>query len=334
MFGVNSESLSLLSRREAIGIAVVAGGLIAAILWGIAQYVQPAPPSRIVLASGVEGGLYHRYALRYKEILARDGVTVEERLTKGARENLQLLEDPKSGVDVAFAQAGIATFPEADGLVMLASLYYEPLWLFTRSSETLTQINQLQGKRIATGIEGSGTRAFLEPLLRANRVTSNNATLIPMGGDDAMRALLAGEVDVAAFVGGPDVQVIRAAMSNTALRVMSLSRADAYPRRFPYITKLTMPPGTMDLARNEPDKEIVMISTQAMLAAREGIHPALINLLLDAAHEIHSGQGYFEAAGEFPRTDRIDLPCRSTRTGTSISGRASCTATCRSGSPH
>ncbi len=88
---------------------------------------------------------------------------------------------------------------------------------------------------------------------------------------------------------------------------MSLSDAAAYQRRFSYLTKLTLPAGAIDLAINLPDKDVDMIGTEAMLAARDDIHPALINMLIDAAREIHSAQGYFEAAGEFPGTAPLDL---------------------------
>ena len=124
------ENLTSMSRRDLLRAMVLAIALIAAALWVSFHFLQPAPPRRIVLASGVEGGLYHRYAQRYREILARDGVTVEERMTNGAAENLRLLQDPASGVDVAFMQGGVATSPAADNIVMLAGLYYEPLWVF------------------------------------------------------------------------------------------------------------------------------------------------------------------------------------------------------------
>jgi hypothetical protein len=45
-----------------------------------------------------------------------------------------------------------------------------------------------------------------------------------------------------------------------------------------------------------------------MLVAREGLQPAIINLLLDAARELHSDQGYFETRRQFPNTDPVDLP--------------------------
>ena len=89
---------------------------------------------------------------------------------------------------------------------------------------------------------------------------------------------------------------------------MSVARADAYPRKFPYITKLVLPAGTIDLALRVPAEDVKLIGTRAMLVAREGLPPAIINLLLEAARELHGEQGYFEADGEFPNTRQVDLP--------------------------
>jgi len=307
------DDFALLSRRDRVRLAVLLVVLIAAAIWASFHILQPAPPRRIVLASGAESGIYHRYAQQYIDILGRQGVTVEERLTGGAVENLRLLEDPASGVDVAFLQGGLAGSPDADDLVMLASLYYEPLWIFYRDSATLAQVNQLQGKRIAIGVPGSGTRALANQILAANGlVTENGATrgnteTVALGGNDALRALKAGEVDAALFVGGSPTPAIQAALRDPAIKLMSLSRAAAYPRKLPFLTQLTLPAGTIDFAINVPDRDVQMIGTKAMLAARDGFHPALVNLLLDAARDIHSGQGAFEAAGEFPGTAPLDL---------------------------
>jgi TRAP-type uncharacterized transport system substrate-binding protein len=252
--------------------------------------------------------------LRYKEILGREGLAVEVRTTGGAGDNLHLLLDPKSGVDVAFLQGGVATFPEADGLEMLASLYYEPLWIFYRDGATLTQINQLHGKRIAIGVPGSGTRALVAQLFAGNGLTSvngvgrDNTDIVALGGGEALRALKAGEIDAALYVGGADTPTIQQALHDPVIKLMSLARADAYPRRFPFLTKLALPSGTIDLAINIPDRDVAMIGTKAMLAARDGLHPALIDLLVDAAREIHGRQGYFEKAGEFPGTAQVDIP--------------------------
>ena len=307
------DDLALLSRRERLRLAALVAILIAVAVWASLALVQPGPPRRIVMASGPESGVYHRYARRYVELLAREGVTVEERMTGGAAENLRLLADPKSGVDIALLQAGLATSPAADGLVMLASLYYEPLWIFYRGPATLTKINELHGKRMAAGVAGSGTRALVDQMLAANGlllsdgVPRDNTEITAIGGNDAVDALKSGAVDAALFVGGAQTPAIQRALRDPAIRFMSLSDAAAYQRRFSYLTKLTLPAGAIDLAINLPDKDVEMIGTQAMLAARDDIHPALINMLIDAAREIHSAQGYFEAAGEFPGTAPLDL---------------------------
>jgi TRAP transporter TAXI family solute receptor len=300
-------------RYEVIRKVMVAVAVIAALLWTAFQLLQPAPQRRIVLASGSEGGVYHQHALRYIEILKRDGVKVEERITAGAVENLRLLLDPGSHVDVALMQGGVAELPAAADVVMLASLYFEPLWIFYRDPAVLSQINQLEGKRIAVGVDGSGTRALVDKVLLANGLVAANGVargdtkLVSLGGADALRALRAQEIDAVMLVGGAQTPAIQELVRDPAIQIMNLERADAYPRRFTYLSKLTLPAGTIDLGKNIPDHDVQMIATKAMLVAREGLHPALINLLTDAAREIHSEQGYFEAAGEFPSTDRVDL---------------------------
>ena len=63
---------------------------------------------------------------------------------------------------------------------MVASLYYEPLWIFVRRGEHIDALAQLAGKRIATGAPGSGTYALVVPLLAASNVTSDNSTPLPL----------------------------------------------------------------------------------------------------------------------------------------------------------
>jgi TRAP transporter TAXI family solute receptor len=295
-------------RRDVIRATGLTVALVVAILLIAAHYLDPAPPRRIVLASGTESGMYHRHALRYGEILARDGVTLEERLSGGAVDNLRLLRDPKSGVDVAFLQAGVATSVEAAGLEMLASLYYEPLWVFYREDATITRLNQLRAKRIAVGGPGSGTRAFAAQMLEANGIAEANSQLVGAGNLDAVHALQKGDVDAAMLVGSAKSPAIALALTDPTLKLMSFERADAYTRRFPFLRRLTLPAGTIDFERNIPERDVTLIGAQAMLAARADYHPALVSLLFDAAREIHGGQGEFEAPGEFPGTARVDLP--------------------------
>lgn len=304
------EQLALLSRRTRISIAILTALLVGVALWVSAILLHNGPPRTIVLASGPEVGLYHRFALQYKAILAEQGIRVEERLTNGAEENLRLLLDPTSKVDVAFVQGGVATASGAkiDTVEMLASLYYEPLWMFHHDDLPVTQINQLVGRRVAVGPLGSGTHALVTTLMAANGITPASADIRAIGGAEALQALQKREIDVAFFVGGAATPTIQQALRDPTLELVTLTRAEAYQRRYPFLTRLTLPMGTIDLAQNIPNAPIELISTKAMLAAQENLHPALISVLIDAAREVHNEQGYFESAGEFPGTAPVDLP--------------------------
>ena len=271
--------LALLSRRDRVRLAALVVVLLAVSIWASVQLLQPGPPRRIVLASGAASGIYHRYAQQYVEALGREGNNRRGAHDGGAVDNLRLLLDPKSGVDVALMQGGLENPPATDRLVMLASLYYEPLWIFYRDPATLSRINELEGRRTAVGVPGSGTRALADQLLKANGVmmdnglTRGNTEIVAIGGDEAVAALKAGAVDAAFFVGGAQTPNIQQALRDPVIKLMSVSRAAAYTRRFPFITKLTLPAGTIDLAINVPDRDVEMIGTKAMLVARDDFHP-------------------------------------------------------------
>jgi TRAP-type uncharacterized transport system substrate-binding protein len=200
------EDLALLSRRGRLRVAALIFVLLVAAVWASAHFLEPAPPRHIVLASGLKDGLLHEYAQRYIEILARAGVTVEERVTNGPGDNVRLLLDPKSGVDVAFMQGGFASVPGADRLMMLASLYYVPMWIFYNGPDTLNLVADLRYRRIAIGVKGSGARAFAEPVLAINGLNSSNVTMLPMSNIAALRTLQSGDIGAAIFVDGPQSQ--------------------------------------------------------------------------------------------------------------------------------
>ena len=191
---------------------------------------------------------------------------------------------------------------------MLATLYYEPLWVFYRGKATLSQLNQLKGMRIAVGARGSGTRAFVGPLLEFNAVRRDNSTLLPIGGDEAMRALQADEVDAVLLVGGAETPIIVQALRDPAIKLLSFARADAYVRRFPYITRLTLPAGTIDLALEIPagqryaDRNQGHAGGPPRLASRTCQPPAR------RGKRYSFTPGVFRSGGRVPGIAPVDLP--------------------------
>ena len=192
---------------------------------------------------------------------------------------------------------------------MLASIRYEPVWVFYRGDQTLTQLDALRYKRVAVGRPGNGGRLIVEPLLEASNVTGSNSELLSLGGTEALRALQSGNADAAIFVGATRSPIIWQALHDESLRLMSFVDSDAYARRFSYLTPLNLPAGTIDMSyRRIPPRPATLVGTKAMLVARDDLPSPLIDPLLDAARELHSTQGYFEAAKEFPSTSPVDLP--------------------------
>jgi TRAP-type uncharacterized transport system substrate-binding protein len=305
---VKIENLAQLSSRTRLSLAIILLTLIAATVWAVVHLLQTGPSRHIVLASGLKDGLLHQHAERYIDILARSGVTVEERITNGPGDNLRLLQDPHSGVDIGFTQGGLSQTSDANDVVMLASLYYVPLWIFYRKGEPLNYVNELRNRRVAVGVAGSGARSLSESVFELNGLTPENVKMEPSSNIAALLALRSGDVDAAIFVDGADNPAVWNALRDPTLGLLSFSRAEAYRRRLNFISTLKLPAGVVDLADNIPEKEVDLIGTKEMLAARKGLHPAIIHLLVDAAREIHGKQGLFEEAGEFPSTTQVDLP--------------------------
>ena len=282
------------------------------------QFVDPAPPRELTLATGSPEGAYHAYGQRYQEVLARDGITVTLVASAGTVENLALLQGTAEGAarpaDLAFVQSGIGDPAGSPDLVALASLYYEPLWVFVRGDEPVTRLTALAGRRIAVGAEGSGTRHVALALLAANGIAAGDAhgtVVSDLGGGKAADALAAGALDAAVFVTAKYRPMLSDLMARPDIQLLSFERAAAYRRRFRYLAAVTLPEGVIDLAANLPADDRVLLSPLATLVARDDVHPALIDLMLRAATEIHGGPGLFEQPGEFPSPHNVDFPLAS-----------------------
>lgn len=307
-----NKRLRKISLRDLLLVALPSLLLLLLGFWAAAQFIRPAPPKQLVISSGGEGGAYQRFAARYRDVLARYDVTLVEKPSAGAVENLQRLRDGKFDVDAGFVQGGIASGTGDDNLVSLGSLYYEPLWIFYRASlaqqGALDRIGQLKGRRIAIGPSASGTYHLAMELLEANGISGKPTRLVLQTGIAAVEALRRGEVDALFVVGPTQSAAVWLLLYSEGVRLMSLGNADAYTRRFPYLTRLTLPAGAVDLARNIPAQDVTLVSPMATLVVRGDTHPALIDLLMQAATEVHGGPGIFQKPGEFPNATEVGFP--------------------------
>ncbi|AGC43936.1 TRAP transporter solute receptor TAXI family protein [Myxococcus stipitatus DSM 14675] len=275
------------------------------------HFIEPAPPKKLVLAMSPDEGGFRFYARKYQDFLARHGVTLELRSTKGSIDNIALLADARSGVDVAFVQSGtVASEKAAENVVSLGSLSYVPLWVFHRG-EPLEDVRQLEGRRIAVGPEGSGTRALALTLLKANAVEGAPTELLPLERDAAVEQLKQGQLDAVFLISPAESPIIHKLAAVPGIQLLSFSRAEAYSRRFTYLSRLVLPRGVFNLAADIPERDVEVLAPTANLVARDSLHPALAYLLMRAASEVHGKAGLLDGAGEFPAPRETGFPLSS-----------------------
>jgi TRAP transporter TAXI family solute receptor len=278
----------------------------------VAAYLalDPTPPKRVVLATGPELSAYARFGAQYVEELKRFGIQVELRPTLGSLQNRRLLRDPKEKVDLAFVQGGSSDSARLSDeekenmveLVSLGTLFYDPVWIFHRGE--LKGVPELRGRSVNFGARGSGTPGLMNKLLFANGVEREELKRANLEETAAVMALLEGKLDAAVLVSAPESQMVQMLLQTPGIRLFEFAQAESYARRYPFLVPVTLPRGVVDLARDVPAHDIPLIATTTSLIAREDIHPALVQLFVQAAARIHSGPGWIARAGAFPNAQR------------------------------
>jgi TRAP-type uncharacterized transport system substrate-binding protein len=291
-----------LLRTIALALLVLLPVVLAAMLW------RSLPPRSVTMATGA----YHNLGGRYREILARDGVRLNLVETNGALDNLARLRDPRSGVSVALMQGGITSERESPGIVSLGTLGYEPVWVFCRGFEPRASTGWAKGKRIAVGPQDSGTHKLALELFDTLGLDLGEVRLSDLAGDAAADALLRGELDMVVVVASWEMPVVRRLLTADSIKTVSFARADAHVALRPYLTRLTLPRGVANLARNRPPADVTLVAPKMSLAVRSDLHPAIQYLLLRAATEVHAAPGPFQRAGQFPAAEPIDFPLSET----------------------
>ena len=272
--------------------------------------VDPAPPSKVSLSTGQDNSAYEAIGKKYAGALARFGIQVTLMSSLGSQQNLQRLNDPESGVDIAFVQSGSTEQEEAErkGLVSLGSLFTEPVWIFLREKKNVSQMTQLRGMRINVGPEGTGVPGLFRKLLEVNGVEPTELKLGELENTPATVELLAGRIDGLVFSSAPDAPLIQMLLQTPGIKLFDFPQAEAYTRRFPFLSHVVLPRGIVDLGRNLPSRDYHLIAPTATLVAHEDLHPALVDLFVQAAANIHGSAGWFQHKGEFPSASYTEIP--------------------------
>jgi len=282
--------------------------LIAAVCLVAYWLVDPAPPHHVSLATGQENSAYEEFGKKYATLLAQHDIKVALKPSLGSQENLQRLN--QGTVDIAFVQSGSTEQAEAErrGLISLGSLFTEPVWLFLREDKNITQLTQLKGKKINLGPPGTGVPRLFKQVLAVNNVEENELSIGALENTPATVALLDGSIDGLVFSSAPEAPLIQMLLQTPGIKLFDFAQAEAYTRRLPFLTHVTLPRGIVDLGRDLPAQDYQLIAPTATLVARADLHPALIDLFVQAAGQIHGGTGWFQQQGQFPSARYTEIP--------------------------
>ena len=276
--------------------------------WLVLNFLKPPPPKYFSIATGRADGAYYKFAKEYQKLLKKEGITLKIVTTAGSVEALKLLDSGK--VDVAFVQGGTAKeYANSKNLSSLASIFYEPLWVFYRKD--LPHINylyDLKGKKISVGEKGSGTKALSEILLKQNGVNKTNSKLLFLSSKESVKELEEGKIDALFMVVSPKSDNVKRVLNDSQIELFSFKRALAYKQKFLYLTDLILGEGIVNLEKNIPLKDKTLLATTCTLVQNNRFNPELMRLLLKIAKKVHSHRTLFAKEGFFPNYKYTQIP--------------------------
>lgn len=293
-----------------------------------------APPEFDFLA-GPRDSTFHQDAMRFQEILARDGVRLNVIETRGSVENVRLLleaDSPTAAFVDAVGAIEIAEVAQSDDadenpeeepldrLSSLGAIYLQPIWFFVLASTELGGVEEMHGARLGVGPEGSTSRLMAD-LFLSNLQDDVHVELVEIGGkdeiaevDEILDALRSERIEVFIAVGQPQTRIVDQLLRTPDVRAAEVRRAEAYALHFPYLVPIRLPAGGYDLGDDIPSEDIRTLAASTELVVAELFPPPLADLLLQATSEAHGDASLFTERDAFPNPDMISIDLNSSAT--------------------
>ncbi|WP_155542057.1 TAXI family TRAP transporter solute-binding subunit [Amycolatopsis camponoti] len=184
---------------------------------------------RLRIAAGNPGGVYDKLAQTLATAWAAgldiDRPTVLQ--TQGSPDNLDRVLAGKA--DVAFVAADVAAdrYKHDPRLATLARIHDDYLHIIVRTDSDIRTVEQLRGRKIATGSPSSGVEYIASRLLEATGL-AGSVTTSARGLDDSVKALLNGDIDAFFWSGGLPTPVLAGYNDKQSLRLLDI--ADVMPK--------------------------------------------------------------------------------------------------------
>jgi uncharacterized protein len=167
------------------------------------------------LITGGEKGTYYQFGLDLQRLMKANGFNMTVHTSRGSVDNVYAVYQ-RPGVQLGIVQSDVLAFVsrvETDPLLrriakktkMVFPLYNEEVHLVGRRD--IASFDDLAGKRVAIGREGSGTYLTARLLFKLSEVAP--AEMVPIDTGEAVSALRAGRVDAMFYVAGYPVKLFK-----------------------------------------------------------------------------------------------------------------------------
>jgi uncharacterized protein len=220
------------------------------------------------LITGPEGGTYYQLGQDLKKLVKAGGTNLSVHPSKGSVENIYTISH-KPGVQLAIVQSDVLAFVAdqranpalsriAESVRLVFPLHDEDVHLVGRRE--LGNLEDLGGRRVAIGREGSGTHLTARRLLKLAEVTPSE--MVPIEGAEALAQLKAGRIDAMFYVVGAPVALLKTVKADDGLALLGITHKSILQTYEP-----------AEIAANVYDWQTTPVSTVAVKAALIAFDP-------------------------------------------------------------
>ena len=203
-------------------------------------FVSQSMAFDLAVITGGKKGTYYQFGLNLQELVESRGIRLSVYNSTGSIENLYAVyKRPRTQMGIV--QSDVLAFVSrvqtdrvlkriAKKTKMVFPLYNEEIHLLGQKS--LSDFDDLAGKKVAIGKEGSGTYLTAKLLFEVSDVRPKE--MMAIGTDEALSQLKAGKIDAMFYVAGYPVKLFNEDVTGedelTLIPILNKSIVEFYPR--------------------------------------------------------------------------------------------------------
>jgi TRAP-type uncharacterized transport system substrate-binding protein len=219
----------------------------------------------IKILSGSTGGNYAEIANRLATRAAKRGGVIENVASQGSVDNVQRLVAADCDVHFALVQDGIP-LPSTEDLELVGRLPgSETVFIIGRDAARLTKFTELRGMRIGIGPASSGTEYLARSVLESEDLRPLGLQLSNHDLTEQLDHLVSGRLDLGVFVLDENAQLIRAAVRDRGMQLVSLEQLEVIPTRVPFLSVGTIKSGQYDVLALVPPRDHAVLRVDTLI---------------------------------------------------------------------